>query len=103
MREKPPCEGCAFIWNEKGEDPPCDRCRPRLFPENEDPARVWEKVQNQVIITMGEVVDINHVAVKTVMDIYNVKNQRQCFEAVLDLFYVFLEEDRLKRMSEREV
>ena len=51
--------------------------------------------RNQVITAgMGEIIDINLQTVKTVMDLYSVKNQRECVEKVTKTFRHFLSKRR---------
>lgn len=73
------------------EDPPCEKCRVDLLDENHDAGTVYLMCRNQVITAgMGEVIDINLQTVKTVMDLYGVKNQRECMEKVSKTFRFFL-------------
>jgi hypothetical protein len=95
MKEKPPCKECQRIYKDKDEEPPCDTCLPELLPENSEVARVYLAVQNQILVSMGQIIDINHVAIKTIMDLYGVIDQRRCFERVVALFHYFLEEQKM--------
>jgi len=60
------------------------------MPENEDVARVYMATRRQVIVGASRVIDINVVAVKTMMDLYGIENQAECMERVRDLFYRFM-------------
>jgi hypothetical protein len=63
--------------------------------ENQDAGTVYIICRNQVITAgMGEIVDINLQTVKTVMDLYGVKNQRECMEKVTKTFRHFLNKRR---------
>jgi hypothetical protein len=63
--------------------------------ENQDAGTVYIMCRNQVITAgMGEIVDINLQTVKTVMDLYGVKNQRECMEKVSKTFRHFLNKER---------
>jgi hypothetical protein len=63
--------------------------------ENQDAGTVYIMCRNQVITAgMGEIVDINLQTVKTVMDLYGVKNQRECMEKVSKTFRHFLNKRR---------
>ena len=63
--------------------------------ENQDAGTVYIMCRNQVITAgMGEVIDINVQTVKTVMDLYGVKNQRECVEKVTKTFRHFLSKRR---------
>jgi len=93
------CDQCRNMWAERNArgvngDPPCESCRVELRPENEQPAMIYRAVRNQVVTVFnGErnvVIDLNYPAVKMVMDLYGVKNQRDCFEKVLGTFHHFL-------------
>ena len=68
---------------------------PPLMPENEDIIKVYLAVRGQVITGFAGVIDINYLAVKMLMDLYEIKNQKQCFEGVIDLFKYFHEEANL--------
>ena len=66
------------------ESPPCETCRVELAAENEETAAVYMATRHQYI-TAGQnnvPVDISIPAVKIVMDIYNVGDQRKCLESV---------------------
>jgi hypothetical protein len=74
--------------------PPCRTCRVELLPENEETADVYMLTRRQAITTgMGNVVDINLQAIKTVMDLHGVKNQKECMERVRKAFFHFLNEE----------
>ena len=63
--------------------------------ENQDAGTGYIMCRNQVITEgMGERVDINLQTVKTVMDLYGVKNQRECMEKVTKTFRYFLSQRR---------
>lgn len=73
------------------DEPPCDTCRVDLLEENYEVADVYIMCRNQVITAgMGEIIDINLQTVKTVMDLYGVKDQRECMEKVSKTFRHFL-------------
>lgn len=55
---------------------------PPILPENRDAIEVYTKVRGQHIMGFGGPVDINIVAVKTIMDLYNIENQRVVLEKV---------------------
>ena len=58
--------------------------------ENEEIVQAYLLTRNQVLIDPGgNVVDIHIPAVKIVMDLLEVKDQKRCFFAVKDLFTVF--------------
>ena len=80
------------------DEPPCDACRVGLLEENYEVADVYIMCRNQVITAgMGEIIDINLQTVKTVMDLYGVKNQRECMEKVTTTFRHFLSQRKANR------
>lgn len=78
------------------EEPPCDTCRVDLMPENQEAAEVYQVVRGQVITAGmdGRVIDLNFPAVKIVMDLNGVKDQKACFDKVRHTFYELLREAR---------
>jgi len=63
--------------------------------ENRDAGTVYIMCRNQVITAgMGEIIDINLQTVKTVMDLYGVKDQRECVEKVTKTFRHYLSKRR---------
>jgi len=63
-----------------------------LFEENEDAGEVYMATRRQYrTAEQGRVVDIDIVAVKTVMDLYGVSDQRECLERVRMLFHHFMD------------
>jgi len=71
-------------------DPPCVTCRPVLLPENQEAVSVYFLTRNQFITAgMGMVVDISIPAIKIVMDLYGVEDQKGCLHKVLHLFHEF--------------
>ncbi|MFP5223103.1 MAG: hypothetical protein ACLGSA_12505 [Acidobacteriota bacterium] len=52
--------------------------------ENRDAVMIYLRTRRQLIFAgMGEVVDINHLAVHEAMRLYRVKDKQECFEKVL--------------------
>lgn len=78
--------------------PPCEECWVDLAEENEEAARIYQIVRGQIITRFNgqadDVIDLNYQAIKVVMDMYNVKNQRAVFEKIRKTFYHFLNEGR---------
>ncbi len=69
--------------------PPCDSCQVDLIEENKEAAQVYMMTRGQYI-TAGEgntPVDISILAVKAVMDIYGVKDQKECLGKVRYLWH----------------
>jgi len=79
------------LYGEPWSEARCENCRVDLLEENQDAGTVYIMCRNQVITAgMGEIIDINIQTVKTVMDLYTVKNQRECMEKVTKTFRYFL-------------
>lgn len=83
--------------------PNCDELCPVearvLLEENRDAVKIYQIVRGQVV-TAGEaheIIDLNYQAVKVVMDLYNVKDQRRVFENVCTVFHHFLAKEREER------
>ena len=63
------------------------------MPSNKEAAEVYMVVRNQAITAgMGQVIDLSIPALKIVMDLYGVRDQRSCFEKVRRTFHHFLKE-----------
>ena len=92
------CDQCRQIYGERKppEEPPCESCYVELAKSNEEAAMIYRLCQGQVITAGEQIVDINYIAVKTVMDIYGVKNQRRCLGVVARTFHHFENERRKK-------
>ena len=81
----------VYSMHEPPMDPPCDGCRVTLLAENEDAALVYMITRRQYITgEYGRVVDLSIQAVKIVMDLYGVQDQRRCLEKVLKTFYAVM-------------
>ena len=80
------------------EDPPCEKCRVELKKDNEQAAFIYRAVRQQIItFHNGQhdiVVDLDYPAVKMVMDLYRVQDQRECFEKVVRTFRHFLRDKK---------
>lgn len=93
-----PCDECkaAFLPNhwDTAEDrkrkepgPPCTTCKPGDVGINDDALMIYQICSGQVIIApMGGAIDINILAVKTAMDLYQIEDQKECLEKVLFIF-----------------
>lgn len=58
-----------------------------LWTENREAARVYMVVRGQVIVGgMGGIVDLSIPAVKIVMDLFGVEQQRDCLMKIMRLF-----------------
>ena len=86
----PVCPGCIDLYGKRDppEDPPCEGCREILAEENADAGMIYHVVKRQVRTAgmTGEIVDLDHVALSAVMDIYGVKDRRDVFEKVTRAF-----------------
>ncbi len=81
-------------------DCPCDICIPPLLSENKETFDVFMQCQNQVIMSgSGNVVDINFVAIKVMLDLYKIENQQNVFDKIVKVFHHFLAEDREKNKN----
>lgn len=72
------------------ENPPCITCRVDLMEENEEVGQVFMLTRRQYVTAgQGQVVDISIPAVKVVMDLLKIENQKICLMRVRDLFHHF--------------
>ena len=62
--------------------------------ENVDAVKVYFIVQNQLVVSMGQIIDLNINAIKIVMDLYEVRDQKRCLEKVMELFNYFRKESK---------
>lgn len=87
------CDQCSSMHAERNPptEPPCDTCRVELNEENAEAAKIYMICQRQVITAgeANEVIDLNYQTVKTMMDLYGVKDQRSVFELVCKTFHHF--------------
>ena len=92
------CDQCRATYAERNppEEPPCEICRVEFLPENEEALKIFRIVRNQLIVGPASVIDINHLAIHAAMDLYKVKNRKQCFEKVLHLANWWLEKIKEK-------
>jgi hypothetical protein len=74
-----------------------------LLPENEEAFFIYNVVRNQAIFAGmdGIPVDLDYKAVKIVMDLYGVENQRECFEKVTKVWHEIAAIDRVKRNAQK--
>jgi hypothetical protein len=93
----PDCPACAVLGKKAKEGlSACETCRVKLLEENRDAAQVYMLVKRQVV-TAGEaheIIDLDYQAVKIIMNLYRIKNQRQIFEQVCRTFHHFLSKER---------
>jgi len=64
-----------------------------LLPENTKAAEVYMVTRNQVITAgMGQVIDISIPAIKIVMDLWGIHDQKKCLNKVRSAFHHFNKE-----------
>ena len=93
-KQAPRCPACKELYNSRTPPgvPPCGKCRVELLENNQEASTIYMMCRGQVITGgMGGVIDLNFVAVKTVMDLYRVKNQQEVLEKVYKVFHHFNE------------
>jgi len=89
------CDQCRQMYAERTPPgtPPCKTCRVELKEENEDAAAVYFLTRRQVVtVGAGQVVDISIPAVKIAMDLYGVKDQRDCLNRIRRVFHHYLKD-----------
>ena len=83
--------------------PPCDDCRPVSLKNNEEAVAIYGIVCNQVKVAgMGDVIDLDYNAIKMIMDLYEVTNQRECFEKVITIFRLVQEKIKPSPKKDRK-
>ena len=105
MKEKPSCETCKKMHEEKGKLPDCENCLPPLNPSNMDAWQVYQVVQNQLIMGFGGPVSINQIAVWEYIDRHDIDNPTDTFEKVIAVSARIIgdmnEESRLEREANK--
>ena len=83
------CDQCRQIYAERRPPgaPPCESCRVDLLEENQDASVIFSLVRNQMILGPNGPIDLNHLAIHADMELYQIKNRRQCFEKVIRLWW----------------
>lgn len=75
------------------QEPPCEKCWVDLLPENREAAEIYMETRNQFITAgMGQVVDISIPAIKIVMDLYGIQDQKKCLHKVRAAFHHFMKD-----------
>lgn len=88
----PNCPGCKDIYGNRSppEEPPCDTCRVELSADNQKVAAVYMMCRHQYVTAEeGRIVGLSIPAIKIMMDLNEVKNQKECLERVIRMFYLF--------------
>ena len=69
-----------------------------LLDVNADAAMVYQVAKRQVRVAhmSGEVIDLDYAAVKAIMDIYEIKDQKHTFSKVTQAFHHFLSLQRAR-------
>ena len=80
-----------YIERNPPDAPPCSVCRILPEPENTEALKIFFLTQNQFIMGVNGPVDINHLAVHAAMELYGVKNRRECFGKVMRLNYWWID------------
>ena len=96
----PTCPGCTEMHarRDPAQLPPCETCRVELIEENADAELVYQMAKRQVRIApgSGQIIDLDYAAVKAIMDIYEIADQRTCFMKVARAFHHILAERQRK-------
>ena len=104
----PSCEACKEFYSKKNRKQPvcgsakCGKGKVKpLLEENEDAIFVFGHVRNQAIFGGIDAIpiDVKFESVKFIMDLYEIENQRECYEKVLKAWHHVAAIDRLKRSS----
>jgi hypothetical protein len=101
-RELTKCDQCRQMHAERVPPtvPPCDTCWVDLNGENQEAATIYQLCRGQIRTRHNgqydEVVDLDYSAVKMVMDLYGVRDQRSVFEKVRRTFFHFVSKSREK-------
>jgi hypothetical protein len=91
------CDECRKTHGERTPPtiPPCESCWVELKEENKDIASIYMEVRNQVItVGMGEVIDINHLAIWAAINEYKIKDRIGTFKKVCRTFHHFLSKSK---------
>lgn len=113
--DRVPCHQCVAAytpsrWDTKPEiiakkaaGPPCHECRPSLHPDNATAHELYLRTCNQLIMApMGGALDINAMAVKTMMDLDNMPReaQRETMAQVQTLARIVIGEQRRAKQAQ---
>lgn len=85
LRDKPDCETCKLLKGDAWDAAHCEICVPPLLPENEEALLIYLAVQDQLITGFNGPVGLDQNAIHKAMDLYEIKDRRDCFEKVVAL------------------
>ena len=91
------CDQCQAMHIERNPPttPPCETCRVELMEENEEAASCYFLTRRQVVTAdQGQIIDISIPAIKIAMDLYEIKNQKECLLKIWRLFHHFEQKRR---------
>jgi len=74
---------------------------PDVLSANRDAVTIWNETRTQVIAGMEDIIDINILAVKLMMDMNGIKNQKDCMWRVRVMFDEYKQAIDDKREVER--
>ena len=76
------------------QEPPCDTCRVELDRNNQEAVKIYNLVHGQVLLRFdGErdhIVDLNHLALWKMIEMYRIKNPAEVFERIYRTFHELL-------------
>ena len=99
-RELTKCDQCRQMHAERNPPtvPPCDECWVDLAQENQEAAAIYQLCRGQIRTRNNgqydEVIDLDYSAVKMILDLYGVRDQRAVFEKVRQTFFYFINKSR---------
>ena len=103
MVEKPDCNHCQKLLELYNEEPDCTECMPNVMAENDSAFRIYELVEDQVIIAgmSGEIVALMNGPIWEAIDRFReqvgIDNDLECFSRVKKIASIVQEEQRKKR------
>lgn len=74
------------MYKKKKKVPPCAECVPELMAGNYDAAKIYLLCRYQQYVVPGGFTDINFGVILKVIDLYDIKNKRECFELVVMVY-----------------
>ncbi len=88
------CEACKEVYGDDQEK--CSDCKPEYLEENAEAIYIFFLVRNQLIMGYSGPVDINHLAIHSAMNLYEIKEKKDCFEKILFMGSYWLNKIREK-------